>query len=160
MDNLFKTSMDTPLGSLNIIGDDHGIHSIMFNDEAETSLNEQHIIAQKAKSQLEEYFRKDRTVFDLPIVFSGTEFQHKVWLQLLGIKYGYTTSYQKIANALKNPKSIRAVGTTNGKNKHTIVVPCHRVIGSDGSLTGYASGLWRKKWLLEFERGEKQTSLF
>jgi methylated-DNA-[protein]-cysteine S-methyltransferase len=90
----------------------------------------------------------------------GTDFQKKVWQELLKIPYGKTESYQKITNKLGDPKAIRAVANANGKNPLWIVIPCHRVIGSDGSLTGYAGGLWRKKWLLDHENPIKQERLF
>jgi methylated-DNA-[protein]-cysteine S-methyltransferase len=103
-------------------------------------------------------------VFNVPIKQEGTEFQQKVWNELLKIPYGKTVSYNFIAESLGDKKTIRAVGATNGKNQISILVPCHRVIGSDGSLTGYAGGLWRKKWLLnhekEFSGEEKQMEMF
>jgi AraC family transcriptional regulator of adaptative response/methylated-DNA-[protein]-cysteine methyltransferase len=102
--------------------------------------------------QLEEYFEGSRKKFDLKLVTPGTEFQQSVWQELLRIPYGTTRSYQEQANALEKPGSIRAVANANGMNRIAIVIPCHRVIGSDGSLTGYGGGLKRKKWLLDHER--------
>ena len=113
-----------------------------------------------AIQQLESYFEGTRTSFDLKLAPEGTEFQKKVWRQLLEIPYGKTTSYQQMANKLGDPNVIRAAASANGKNPIAIVIPCHRVIGSDGSLTGYAGGLHRKKWLLEHESPAKQQSLF
>ncbi|MCO6496305.1 MAG: methylated-DNA--[protein]-cysteine S-methyltransferase [Chitinophagaceae bacterium] len=101
--------------------------------------------------QLDEYFAGKRTVFTIPIQAEGTEFQQSVWKELLKIPYGKTVSYMQIARRLKNPGSIRAVGSANGRNPISIIIPCHRVIGSNGSLTGYGGGIWRKKWLLEHE---------
>jgi methylated-DNA-[protein]-cysteine S-methyltransferase len=110
--------------------------------------------------QLKEYFEGNLTHFQFKMNPNGTDFQKKVWEELLKIPFGKTASYQEVTNKLGDPKAIRAVANANGKNPLWIVVPCHRVIGSDGSLTGYAGGLWRKKWLLEHENPVKQQSLF
>ncbi|KXO00537.1 cysteine methyltransferase [Aequorivita aquimaris] len=115
---------------------------------------------QRVKKQFEEYFNGTRKTFDIPLSPEGTEFQKKVWTELLNIPYGETTTYQQMANKLGDPKVIRAAASANGKNPISIVIPCHRVIGSDGSLTGYAGGLHRKKWLLEHESPSPQQSLF
>ena len=104
------------------------------------------------ETQMREYFEGKRKVFDVLIVTPGSEFQKSVWRQLMTIPYGCTRSYEEQATAINNPKAIRAVASANGCNRISIVVPCHRVIGKDGSLTGYGGGLWRKKWLLEFEK--------
>lgn len=111
-------------------------------------------------TQLQEYFEGSRTHFDIKLDPEGTTFQKKVWAQLQTIPYGKTVSYQKMANDLGDPKVIRAAASANGKNPISIVIPCHRVIGSDGSLTGYAGGLHRKKWLLEHESPVTQGKLF
>lgn len=105
----------------------------------------------ETKKQLQEYFDKKRKVFDLKIEMTGTNFQKKVWQELLNIPYGKTISYLQLSKYIDNTKAIRAVGHANGQNPLPIIVPCHRVIGSDGSLTGYGGGLWRKKWLLQHE---------
>jgi len=110
------------------------------------------------RKQLDEYFKGERKTFDIPLDLAGTEFQKKVWLALLQIPYGCTTTYGKQAELLGMPSSVRAVANANGKNKISIILPCHRVIGADGSLTGYGGGMWRKKKLLEFERGNKFPS--
>lgn len=104
------------------------------------------------RKQLEAYFKGERKTFDIPLDLVGTEFQKKVWLSLLHIPYGCTTTYGKQAERLGKPSSVRAVANANGKNKISIILPCHRVIGADGSLTGYGGGMWRKKKLLEFEK--------
>lgn len=104
------------------------------------------------REQLEEYFRGERKDFSIPLDLAGTEFQKKVWLGLLQIPYGCTTTYGKQAEALGKPSAVRAVANANGKNKISIILPCHRVIGADGTLTGYGGGMWRKKKLLEFEK--------
>ena len=115
---------------------------------------------QKALQQLSEYFKGDRQIFNIPLNPQGTEFQQKVWKELQNVSFGKTASYQQIANALGDPKVIRAAASANGKNPISIIIPCHRVIGSDGSLTGYAGGLHRKKWLLQHESPVKQGELF
>ncbi|MFA6400986.1 MAG: methylated-DNA--[protein]-cysteine S-methyltransferase [Salinivirgaceae bacterium] len=103
------------------------------------------------KIQLDEYFDGKRRWFELTLNPAGTPFQQKVWSELHNIPYGETRSYQQQTNTLGDPKAIRAVASANGKNPIAIIIPCHRIIGSDGSSTGYAGGLWRKKWLLEHE---------
>ena len=114
--------------------------------------------------QISEYFAGTRKFFNLPLIAPGTEFQKKVWNELLNIPYGATRSYQQQADALKTPLSIRAVANANGMNRIAIIIPCHRVIGSNGSLTGYGGGLHRKKWLLDHERKHSglpyESSLF
>ncbi len=108
------------------------------------------ILAQ-TEQQLREYFAHARQDFDLPLHFQGTDFQQRVWRQLLTVPYSKVASYQAIANALDNPKAVRAVGAANGQNPISIIAPCHRIIGSNGSLIGYGGGLWRKEWLLKHE---------
>lgn len=120
-------------------------------------------VLRQAAKQLDEYFNGTRKEFDLLIKQPGSHFQQEVWQCLLTIGYGKTISYSQQSKIMNNPLAIRAIAATNGKNDLAIIVPCHRVIGSDGSLTGYAGGLWRKKWLLEHEAkvsGVGQTSLF
>lgn len=121
-------------------------------------------VCDDAMLQLQEYFNGERTVFDIPVdINDGTAFQQSVWKGLMDIPFGKTTTYGALANALDNPKAVRAVGTANGKNPILIVIPCHRVIGSDGSLTGFSAGLDMKKDLLSLESGETvgvQASLF
>ena len=110
--------------------------------------------------QLNEYFTGNRKTFNLKLNPQGTEFQKKVWEALQNVPYGKTITYLEQSKVLGNVKAIRAVAGANGKNPISIVIPCHRIIGSDGSLTGYAGGLWRKKWLLEHENPTTQQSLF
>ncbi|MBL0356810.1 MAG: methylated-DNA--[protein]-cysteine S-methyltransferase [Chitinophagaceae bacterium] len=110
-----------------------------------------HPLIQQCILQLQEYFEGKRKTFDLPLQQKGSAFQQNVWAQLLNISYGKTISYLELSKRVGDVKAIRAVGTANGKNQLAIIIPCHRVIGSDGSLTGYAGELWRKKWLLEHE---------
>ena len=157
---MLHANLKTPLGTAVISGDENGISSIsIFDDEREVSS----IIPdelQEAYQQLQDYFDGKRMDFTFKINPSGTEFQKKVWLGLLEIPFGKTMSYQELSVKLGDVKAIRAVASANGKNPLWVVVPCHRVIGTDGSLTGYAGGLWRKKWLLEHENPVKQQSLF
>jgi methylated-DNA-[protein]-cysteine S-methyltransferase len=140
----------SPLGILQVQADTSGLKAIGFVEAPTTSIQPNQITA-KTKQQLKEYFTGDRQLFDLPSSVKGTEFQQQVWRQLALIPYGQTCSYQDIANRINNPKAVRAVGSANGKNPLTIVVPCHRVIGANGSLTGYAWGMSRKEYLLKHE---------
>ncbi|RDK88585.1 methylated-DNA--[protein]-cysteine S-methyltransferase [Marinirhabdus gelatinilytica] len=157
---MVNISINTPLGPLFIEGSRDGISSISFVDTPISETIEVPPVLQQAVIQLNEYFNKQRREFSLQLAPKGTVFQQKVWKKLQDIPYGKTTSYQEMANQLGDPKVIRAAASANGKNPIAIVVPCHRVIGSDGSLTGYAGGLHRKKWLLEHESPIKQGKLF
>ncbi|MEZ4778179.1 MAG: methylated-DNA--[protein]-cysteine S-methyltransferase [Flavobacteriaceae bacterium] len=154
-----KVVINTPIGPLLICGTSEGITEVTFQ---ENSLISEKIpsVLKPAVQQLTEYFQRKRTHFEVKLHPNGTPFQKKVWNQLLQIPFGKTTSYQEVANTLGDPKVIRAAATANGKNPIAIIIPCHRVIGSDGSLTGYAGGLHRKKWLLELESPVKQGELF
>jgi len=113
----------------------------------------------ETKKQLQAYFKSELQNFQLPLEYTGTNFQKKVWAELSNINFGKTLSYLQLAKNLGDPKCIRAAASANGKNPFAIIVPCHRVIGTDGSLTGYAGNLWRKKWLLEHEQNTIQTHL-
>jgi methylated-DNA-[protein]-cysteine S-methyltransferase len=150
----------TPIGFTEIKGDENGISKIYVLDESEelSTIIPNDLI--EAVTQLQEYFIGKRTEFTFKLNPKGTEFQKKVWQELLQIPYGKTCSYLELSKKLGDVKAIRAVASANGKNPLWIVIPCHRVIGTDGSLTGYAGGLWRKKWLLEHENPIKQESLF
>ena len=149
----------TPLGIAKIEGDENGLSVISVLDDAEVTTVIPEVL-EGAVYQLQEYFRGERTTFSIDLNPEGTDFQKKVWNGLLEIPYGKTCSYLELSKDLGDPKAIRAVAAANGKNPLWIIVPCHRVIGSNGSLTGYAGGLHRKKWLLEHESPAKQTSLF
>jgi methylated-DNA-[protein]-cysteine S-methyltransferase len=150
----------TPIGFTEIKGDENGISKIYVLDESEelSTIIPNDLI--EVVTQLQEYFIGKRTEFTFKLNPKGTEFQKKVWQELLHIPYGKTCSYLDLSKKIGDVKAIRAVASANGKNPLWIVVPCHRVIGTDGSLTGYAGGLWRKKWLLEHENPIKQESLF
>jgi methylated-DNA-[protein]-cysteine S-methyltransferase len=112
---------------------------------------ESNTIVGKAISQVGEYFDSKRRKFEVDISFTGTKFQEQVWQQLLTMPHGRLSSYQDIANAIGRPKAVRAVGGATGRNPISIIVPCHRIVGSNGKLTGYGGGLWRKEWLLKHE---------
>lgn len=150
----------TILGFIEITGDENGVSKIHVFDEEKKVSKKIPIHLQEAIHQLQDYFEGKRTQFDFKLNPQGTEFQQKVWHELQNIPFGKTMSYQELAIKLGDIKAIRAVANANGKNPLWIVVPCHRIIGSDGSLTGYAGGLWRKKWLLDHENPVKQQSLF
>lgn len=148
--NLFYDILHTPIGSLTIEADDNHILKILFDwDNVEVRQN---ILTEKCKTQLHEYFEGKRTEFDLPIKFNGTAFQEEAWRALLPVAFGETATYGEQARRINKAKAVRAVGAANGQNKHTIVVPCHRIIGANGSFTGYGGGIDRKKWLLEHEQ--------
>ena len=149
----------TPLGIAKIVGDEEGISIISIISEGELSITIPNEL-QEAVSQLQDYFSGKRNYFSFKLNPKGTDFQQKVWQELLKIPFGKTISYLDLAKKLGDVKVIRAAASANGKNPLWIVVPCHRVIGTDGSLTGYAGGLWRKKWLLEHENPTNQQSLF
>jgi methylated-DNA-[protein]-cysteine S-methyltransferase len=153
------TYIKTPLGIAKIVGNENGISEISVSDEGEIDSIIPNIL-QEAVSQLNDYFTGKTTDFNFKLNPQGTDFQLRVWKGLLEIPYGTTMSYLELSKKLGDVKAIRAVASANGKNPLWIVVPCHRVIGTDGSLTGYAGGLWRKKWLLEHENPTNQQSLF
>jgi methylated-DNA-[protein]-cysteine S-methyltransferase len=151
--------INTPLGTAKIKGDENGVCLISVLQEGEIS-KKIPLELKEAVKELNEYFEGNRTHFSFLMNPKGTDFQKNVWKALLEIPYGKTMSYLELSKQLGDVKAIRAVASANGKNPLWIAVPCHRVIGSDGSLTGYAGGLWRKKWLLEHENPVKQQSLF
>jgi methylated-DNA-[protein]-cysteine S-methyltransferase len=151
----------SPIGTIQISGTESHITSIRFVDEnsvgvtlshPDTATTENWQLCNEAQTQLEEYFSGKRTVFDLPLQPQGTDFQQAVWKALQQIPFGETRSYGDIAQAIGKPKASRAIGQANNKNPIAIVIPCHRVIGSNHQLTGYAGGLWRKEFLLDLEQ--------
>ncbi|WP_105264667.1 methylated-DNA--[protein]-cysteine S-methyltransferase [Pseudoalteromonas sp. T1lg76] len=159
---LYQECIDTPLGELVIQASDTGLCYVGFDLErkvdatasaAASAAASANAITAQAKSQLAEYFQGVRSQFALPLDTKGTEFQRRIWQALGSIGYGETGSYSDIARLVDNPKAVRAVGAANGRNPISIIVPCHRVIGANGTLTGYAGGLERKRWLLAFEQG-------
>lgn len=155
-----KAIINTPLGHTKIEGDINGIQSISVLDETLELTKNIPEELMHCVAQLENYFEGNLKEFNFKMNPSGTDFQKGVWNALLKIPYGKTVSYLELSKQLGDVKAIRAVANANGKNPIWIAVPCHRVIGSDGSLTGYAGGIHRKKWLLDHENPVKQQSLF
>jgi len=154
MIQLYYTYYESPIGLISIGGTEEYISELLFIDNAaEMSHGEPGIteVIHQCTEELIEYFHGKRKVFEVPILQEGTEFQEQVWNQLMLIPYGKTISYLDLAEQIGDPKASRAVAAANGKNKVMLIRPCHRVIGSDRSLTGYAGGTWRKKWLLQHE---------
>lgn len=145
---------ESPIGLIEITGGISGISSLYFIDKPANRENSNSYLDECVK-QLDEYFKGIRKDFNLKLDINGTPFRKMVWNKLMDIPYGKTCSYLDIAKAVGNAKSVRAVGGANHNNKISIIIPCHRVIGSDGSLTGYGGGLWRKEWLLNHERQYK-----
>lgn len=159
---VFYTTMESPVGPLLLAGDERGLRRVSFeNGKRATPQQPDWKLDKEPFSevirQLQAYFRGELKEFDLPLAMEGTEFQLRVWNALRAIPYGETISYARLAERIGNPKAVRAVGLANGSNPIPIIVPCHRVIGSDGSLTGFGGGLSTKKRLLELEN--KQLSL-
>ena len=143
--------MVSPIGPLKITCDEQAILSIEHNETGQNSSVLPSVLLQ-CKTQLEQYFAGERTQLDVPVSFKGTVFQQQVWHALQQIPYGEVRSYKQIAEAIGNPKAVRAVGNANNKNKIPFLVPCHRVVGANGALVGYALGLEHKKYLLELEK--------
>ena len=159
MSQLDKLDYESPIGVIEILGTETGICSIMFSEREQTENNMQDEtpkVLVDCFNQLDEYFKGLRHEFTFPYIFEGTSFQKTVWNALTKIPYAKTGSYKDIAVSIGNEKAIRAVGSANGKNKLNIVIPCHRIIGSNGKLTGYGGGLWRKEWLLKHESSYKK----
>ena len=166
---IFTTYINSPLGELEISATEEYLTSVLFVDAQKKPSPRKvaseyvPVVIEEYIKQITEYFEGNRIDFDLKIQHQGTDFQKLVWKELENIPYGKTISYLELSRRIGNEKAIRAVGTTNGNNKFNIIVPCHRVIGSNGSLVGYGGDLWRKKWLLDHEAktmGNYQTSLF
>ncbi|WP_339226141.1 methylated-DNA--[protein]-cysteine S-methyltransferase [Oceanobacillus sp. FSL K6-2867] len=152
---LYHLDYTSPIGIIEITGTEEGIYSILFVErERIENVAGDGVpkVMQDCMEQLDAYFKGLRQEFSFPYIIDGTEFQKSVWNALTTIPYAKTGSYKDIAVSIGNEKAIRAVGSANGRNKLSIVIPCHRIIGSNGKLTGYAGGLWRKEWLLEHER--------
>lgn len=167
---LATASMSTPVGELHLFADDHSLVAVLWPDaEGDVPLDrpaapvelERHAVLARTALQLREYFDGTRTTFDLPLAPRGTDFQLAAWRALQEIPYGETRSYAQQAESIGRPRAVRAVGAANGRNMIPIIVPCHRVIGANGSLTGFAGGLAAKRWLLAHEqRSEPNGRLF
>jgi methylated-DNA-[protein]-cysteine S-methyltransferase len=161
-DDLATKHLKTPIGELRLAASGEGLVAVLFScDEMElpqargTAPAQAHL--EQACTALQEYFAGERTTFEnLTLAASGTEFQHQVWRSVSRIPFGQTVSYARIASEIGRPKAVRAVGLANGRNPIPLIVPCHRVIGTNGSLTGFGGGLPTKKWLLEFEGGRSE----
>ena len=151
MIQIYKTYYQSEIGLIEISGEENGILSLDFIEHKTEENPASSTYLQEALVQLDEYFNGKRKEFSLKLQLHGTDFQKKVWRQLVKIPYGETVSYVNIASAIGNENATRAVGTANGKNKISIIIPCHRVINNNGKLGGYGGGLWRKKWLLNHE---------
>lgn len=157
-----RTIVDSPVGPLTLVSDGAAIVGCSFSNSSSAEAREaepgEDVVLRRATKQLAEYFSGERSSFDLPLAPRGTEFQQRVWKQLSAIPFGETRTYGEIARKLGNPNAMRAVGAANGANPIAIIVPCHRVIGADGSLTGFGGGMERKKYLLGLE--QPQSTLF
>ena len=157
--------LPSPIGRLRLIADGDDLVSIWFEHGRDARKGDANLVERnspvldRARAQLEEYFRGERREFDLPLAPRGTEFQRRVWQRLRDIEYGTTTTYGALAQELGNPSAARAVGLANGSNPIPIVIPCHRVIGANGALTGFGGGLPMKSALLELERADRQPRL-
>ena len=151
----YIASFSSPVGIVEITATHTHVTSVLFVEQArpETEETARPAVLTQAIEELQQYFSGERTTFTVPYMQQGTPFQQTVWQALTTIPYGQTASYKQIATHIGNEKAVRAVGMTNSKNQLTILVPCHRIIGSNGKLTGYAGGMERKKWLLEHELG-------
>lgn len=147
---LYYDYLASPLGLVEVTASEQGVVAVTFCDMPRQPVQPQRLV-QEAKRQLIAYFTQELSEFDLPLAATGTVFQQQVWQALTTVPYGQTASYGDIAKAINNPKGVRAVGLANGKNPIAIIVPCHRIIGANGTLTGYAGGLDKKAWLLAHE---------
>lgn len=150
MEKLYYGYYKSPIGILRIVVDESSLVALDFNEEENKQSDEQSYI-KEVKNQLDEYFKGTRELFDLNIKINGTDFQNKVWNELTKIPYGETISYKELATRIGNDKACRAVGNANNKNKISIIIPCHRVVGSNKKLVGYAGGLEKKEWLINHE---------
>ena len=156
--NLYFQWMESPVGRLKLVASDQGLVAILWENDPPRRVrlgvpqeNNAHPVLLPTEQQLKQYFQGNRHSFELPLDLQGTSFQRAVWEALLSIPYGETRSYGQLANQLGNPRAVRAVGAANGRNPVSIVVPCHRVVGSTGKLTGFAGGLEAKAYLLAHE---------
>lgn len=160
MGNIYYRHMETPLGKLLAVEEDGKLIGLSSSGQpCESWECRETLVLKLTAEQLAEYFSGERTVFTVPLALKGTDFQKRIWQELLKIPYGETRTYGQIAASAGNPKASRAVGMANHKNPIMILIPCHRVIGSNGKLTGYAGGLEKKEFLLELERNIRQNHM-
>ena len=153
MEEFYIANYNSPIGNLVVISNQQSILECNFQNKKKQSKEIPRIL-ERALKQLDEYFKGERRKFDLDLSPSGTEFQEEVWKQLIEIPFGSTISYRELAVNVGNKRAVRAVGNANGKNPISIMIPCQRVIGSDGKLVGYGGGIEKKKWLLDFEQNQ------
>lgn len=152
---MFQTYYKSEIGWIEIKGSEDAIISVLFVDAPKTE--EINPVLESCKQQVHEYFEGTRRTFTVPLSAKGTEFQTTVWDALKTVPYGETASYSDIATKIGNPKAVRAIGNANSKNPISILVPCHRIIGKNKTLVGYAGGVWRKKWLLTHEQKKQEN---
>ncbi|HWZ97001.1 MAG TPA: methylated-DNA--[protein]-cysteine S-methyltransferase [Candidatus Dormibacteraeota bacterium] len=161
MGRIYYATMESPVGTLRLVGEETGLRTVWFvrgrkNEAPAAEWREDAAFFVDVMRQLREYFAGALREFDIPLLMEGTEFQKRVWKMLQTIPYGETISYGELAKKIGDPKAVRAVGAANGQNPIPIIVPCHRVIGSDGSLTGFGGGIENKKKLLELESAQRR----
>ena len=160
MTDTYQAQLDSPIGVLTLVASDEGLRQILWEDQAEDATPaETHPILAAASAQLAEYFAGDRVEFDLPLDLIGTDFQKAAWLALADVPYGETSSYGEQAERIGRTGAFRAIGAANGKNPIPIVLPCHRIVGADGSLTGFAGGLAMKQRLLALEQDQQSFDI-
>lgn len=153
----YKLDYHSPIGIIEIVGTEKYITSILFAEREQVEYKQVEQLPEVLTTcyrELDEYFYGKRKEFTVAYYFEGTDFQNRVWQALTTVPFGETASYKDIAQQIGNEKAVRAVGMTNSKNELSIIVPCHRVIGTNGKLTGYAGGVWRKEWLLKHEKND------
>jgi methylated-DNA-[protein]-cysteine S-methyltransferase len=148
---IYRDIFESPIGTFKLTCTDTGLSGLLFDPDLKDFVQNSHPIIDETKKQLDHYFNHQAEEFDIKLDLSGTEFQRKVWKEVYKIKYGVTATYLDIARSVGNVKAVRAVGLANGKNPVPLIVPCHRIIGSNNKLIGYGGGLWRKEWLLKHE---------
>ncbi|HEV2612117.1 MAG TPA: methylated-DNA--[protein]-cysteine S-methyltransferase [Noviherbaspirillum sp.] len=160
---MYYMEHDSPVGRLTLTATDKGLSGLYFEEHKyftgtqDRQRQPDQIHLRDARQQLDEYFRQQRTRFDVPLDLQGTPFQRAVWQALLTLPFGHTSTYSMIAQHVARPNAVRAAGTAIGRNPLSIIVPCHRVLGMSGALSGYAGGLERKRFLLELEKTMKKT---
>ncbi|MEM9202131.1 MAG: methylated-DNA--[protein]-cysteine S-methyltransferase [Actinomycetota bacterium] len=163
MTDTYQTQLDSPIGVLTLVASDAGVRKILWEDQADqagdANPDDTHPVLAAASVQLDEYFRGERETFDLPLDLVGTDFQKEAWLALASVPYGETTSYGEQAERIGRKGAFRAVGAANGKNPIPIVLPCHRIVGANGALTGFAGGLDVKQRLLAHEQDQQRLDL-
>lgn len=160
---MYYTEHDSPVGRLTLTATDKGLSGLYFEEhkyftgtrDRQRQPDQAHL--RNARQQLDEYFRRQRTIFDVPLDLQGTPFQRAVWQALLTLPFGHTSTYSMIAQQVARPNAVRAAGTAIGRNPLSIIVPCHRVLGMSGALSGYAGGLEHKRFLLELEKTKEKT---